>query len=114
MISSILNVMADDLKDLTDLDDNRLYAAMSYLLVLVLVPLLTRKNDSFVNFHARQGLIMLLAIILALVINAWNGAVGSVFFVVLMLLDVVALVMALQGRKWKIPFIGNLAEKIRI
>lgn len=106
--------MADDLKDLTDLDDNRLYAAMSYLLVLVLVPLLTRKNDSFVNFHARQGLIVLLAIILALVINAWSGAVGSVLFVVLMLLDVVALVMALQGRKWKIPFIGNLAEKIRI
>jgi uncharacterized membrane protein len=104
----------DSLDDVTNLDESRLYAAMSYLMILVLVPWLTKRGDSFVNWHVRQGLVVLAAMVIALITAAWWSAVGSLLFLLLLIGDVIALVMALQGRKWKIPGIGTLASKIRI
>jgi len=106
--------MADNLEDVTGLDDSRLYAAMAYLLILVAVPWLTRRNDPFVNWHVRQGLVVLGGVVIALIAAAWWSTLGSLLFVALMIGDVVALVQALQGKKWKIPGVGQLAAKLRM
>ncbi|MDP3997713.1 MAG: hypothetical protein U1C49_01385 [Candidatus Andersenbacteria bacterium] len=108
--------MADnnDLKDLTDLDEARLYAAMCYLFVLVFIPILTRRDNPLINWHARQGLVISVGFVLASAAAAWNGVLGGLVFLLLLIADIVAMVQALQGRKWKAPFMGMLAEKIRI
>ncbi len=106
--------MPENLEDVTGLDDSRLYAAMAYLLVLVFVPWLVRRNDPFVSWHVRQGIVVLAGVILALIIAAWWSTVGSLLFLVLLIGDVIALVQALQGKRWKIPGIGQLANRIRL
>lgn len=107
--------MTDDrLNDVTGLDERRLMAALSYVGVLVLVPLLVRRDDPFVRWHAQQGLVLLGGLILAVVAAAWVAVVGNVLFLLLLMADVIALVQALLGRRWRIPGIGHLAEKFRI
>ncbi len=105
---------ANDPKNVVDIDERRLMAALSYVGVLVAVPLLTRKNDPFVFWHAKQGLVMLIAITLTLVAVVWMEVWGSLLFAVLMLFDLIALVKAMLGKQWKIPIIGQLADQFKI
>ena len=104
----------ENLAQLTGLDEQRLYAAFSYVFVLVLVPLLTRRGDDFVQWHAKQGLVLMIGFIIAGVAAAWINVLGTLLFLLLLVADIVGLVMALQGRKWKIPGIGVLAQKFNI
>lgn len=106
--------MADPNKELLDINDAVLYAMMSYLLVLVAVPLLVKKDDPFVNFHAKQGLVLLIGIIGALIAAPWLPVVGNALFVILLVADMAGLVQALLGRRWKIPLIGNIAGRFSI
>ena len=98
----------------TGVSENMLFAALSYVGVLVLVPLLMRKDDPFVRFHAKQGLVVLGGFVVALLAARWIPIVGSVLFLLLLIVDVIALVQALLGRWWKIPIIGMIAERFRI
>jgi fumarate reductase subunit D len=105
---------SDDLESLTGVDETRLFAAMAYLFILVIAPLSRYKNDAFVNFHIRQGILLSTGLVLSIMTAAWWNTLGSFLFVVFLMMDVVAMVMALQGRRWKVPVVGNLAEKISI
>lgn len=105
---------ADNLDDITNLDARRVYAAMAYLSILLVMPWLVRRDDPFVNWHIRQGLLVFVSLIAAIVAAAWVPAIGSVVVLVLLLGNVVALVMALQGRRWRIPFLGLLVEKFSL
>lgn len=89
-------------------------AGLSYLGVLVLIPLLTRKNNSFVYFHAKQGLVIFVGEIIALIAGQWIVAVGSLVFILLLIASVIGLIQALQGRRFSIPGIGQLAEKFSV
>ena len=104
----------DALKEFTNLDEEHIYAAMCYLFVLVFVPILTRKQDPFINFHARQGLVIVVGVILSAVIAMWTSWLGSIIFLLLLIADVIALIQAMQGHTWKIPLLGTLAEKFKI
>jgi fumarate reductase subunit D len=111
----MLNSMsADSLDDITNLDESRVYAALSYLLILVLVPWLMRRGDPFVNWHVRQGLVVFIAIIAAVIAAAWVPTIGGIVVLLLFIGDIVALVMALQGRRWRIPVLGLLADTFRV
>ena len=97
-----------------DIDERRIMASLAYLGVLVLVPLIMRKNDPQINWHVKQGLVILAGLILALVASAWSPRVGNALFFLLLIVDIVALVQALVGRRWRIPVIGSLADRFRI
>lgn len=104
----------NDLRETTGLDERMLYAVLCYVPLLVIIPLLVRRNDPFLNFHIRQGLVIVAGFVIALIAAWWLSAVGSGLFLILVIGDVVALVMALQGRKWKIPLLGYLAGLFRL
>ena len=104
----------NDQSELTGISERNLYAAMSYLLFLVMVPLLTRRADPFVNWHARQGLVILLGFILASILSASLPALGNLLFLLLLIGNTVALVLTLQGRSWRIPGVAQLADLFRI
>jgi fumarate reductase subunit D len=108
-----LNTPPQDPSEITDLEEDKLYAILSYVGVLVLIPLLTKKNNSFVQFHARQGLVILVGFIIALIAVQWVSLIGNLLFLSLLIVDVIALVQALLGRRWKIPIIGDIAQKFR-
>jgi len=51
--------------DPKDIEENKGVAALSYLFILFLIPLLTRKNSKFSQAHAKQGLILCIMEIIA-------------------------------------------------
>lgn len=106
--------MADEQKEIVDIDEKKLLAALSYVGVLVLVPLLVKKEDPFVRWHAKQGLVILAGLVVALLANGWMPAVGNTLFLILIILDIIALVQAMLGRKWKIPVVGDIAKKFKV
>jgi uncharacterized membrane protein len=94
-----------------DVQDNKLLAALSYLWILSVVMLLVKKDSKFVQFHAKQGLVLFLASIVVSFIPflGWfllNPIVGIV--------ALIGLIQALMGKYWKIPLVSDLAEKINL
>src|SRR5690349_10251790 len=47
--------------------DNNLLAAVSYVWLLSIVMLIIKKDDEFIQFHAKQGVILLIATALAFI-----------------------------------------------
>lgn len=95
------------------IQEREVWASMAYLWILVLVPLFM-STDPFVRFHVRQGLVLLIGTVIALILNRLIPAVGNMLFLLILLIDIIGLVQALQGRWWKIPIVSQLAEKIRL
>lgn len=93
------------------------YAILSYLWVLCLIPFLMKKENSFVKFHARQGL-MLFIVEVALGIIGIIPFIGSfismIGIVICGVLSIIAIVQVLMGKEWKMPVIADLAENIKI
>ena len=93
------------------------YAVLSYLWILCLVPILMKKEDEFVRFHARQGL-MLFIIEIAVAIIGIVPLLGPLVYVlgifICGVLSVIGIIQVLMGNKWSIPVIGEWAEKIQL
>lgn len=93
----------------------RVMALMSYLGVLVFVPLMMNRDDPFVNFHARQGLIIWIFGIAALSIRFLPGIGNIVFSIVAILVSVyslVGLISVLLSKEWKLPAVYGLSAKL--
>lgn len=96
-----------------DIQENKLIAALSYLGILVLVPLLAKRESKFAQFHAKQGIVMLIIFVVGWVIF-WIPVIGWALWIAAIVLDVIGLVQALSGKYWEMPVIGGLAKKIKI
>jgi len=109
--------MNEQLPPQVDLPDDRLIAAIGYLGILCLVPLLLKKESAFAQHHGKQGLVLLLAWVVLWVGNivpvlgqvVW--ALGSLALVVLIILG---MVNALQGKMWDMPVLGKYAKNLKL
>ncbi len=94
---------------------SRIMAAMSYLGVLSLVPLVMSRDDPYVQFHARQGVVLWMWEVLA-IYTLLVPAVGQLFFRVssmtCLLLSVIGVASVLLGRAWKFPLLGDWATRL--
>ena len=92
-------------------------AAVGYLGILCLIPLLFKRNSPYVQFHAKQGLVILIVWVILWIGNiipilgqiVW--AVGSV---VLLIVVILGIVNALNGKMWPIPFLGKYAAQLKV
>jgi len=95
-------------------DNKKLMAALSYLGILFLVPLLTdAKKDEYVKFHIRQGIALFIVDVIASFI-AWMPYVGSLIGLALLVVSVFGFVKAYQGVRWEMPVVGPYAKQIKI
>lgn len=90
-----------------DTSDSNLMAALSYLWVLSVIMFIVKKDDEFVMFHAKQGLVIFLISFLT-----FFPFLGLLVFFGCLVLIVIGFSKAYQGEKYKIPVIGDLAEKL--
>ena len=122
-------------KSSTGLDEN-IAALLSYVMTWVtgLIFFLIEKESRLVRFHAMQALILggvavvssfvlwFLYFIVIIIASQISGALGSlvsllmglvifVFFAALFVVWILGMVKAYQGQYFKMPVIGNLAEK---
>lgn len=94
---------------------SRVMAALSYLGILCFVPLMLAQDDEFVQFHARQGLVLWMWGVLAIFALSLPGF-GKWFFsfsgMVIMTLSAIGLVSVLFQRAWRLPVIHVVAERL--
>jgi uncharacterized membrane protein len=94
--------------------NNTLMAALAYLGILVIVPLLTdAKNDPFVKYHIKQGLVLLIAYVICGFI-VWVPIIGWLLGVLLFVLFIMGLMNVFAGKQQPLPVIGKYAEKLNI
>ncbi|MHB1769684.1 MAG: DUF4870 domain-containing protein [Minisyncoccota bacterium] len=102
---------------------NVLMAAISYLGVLVIIPYIFAKGDSFVKFHVRQGSVLFGIEIVLWVVTSFLGPVWMFFFWPLwmlwqllnlgvFILAIVGIVHAVQGNEKELPVVGRFAVHI--
>lgn len=96
-----------------DIEQNKNFAALSYVFILFLIPLLGRKKSRFAQFHAKQGLV-LLAVELLVFMFSWVPFLGQLAMLALLLISVMGIVKASNGEWWKIPYIYQWSKKISL
>lgn len=105
------NVPQEVAKD-TPEEKNTGMAIVAY--IIFFIPLLTEsKNDPFVKFHVKQGLVLFLGWVAVAALSyvpvvmhfAWILNLGLLVFMVIGIMN------AVSGKKTPLPYIGHFAEK---
>lgn len=102
--------------------NRQIMLVLSYLWILALIPYLTEQQDPEVKWHARHGLVLVVAEIvlsIILVILSLIPVVGCAITVLWMLIwlgivivHVLCLVKALGGERFTIPYVSQYADQI--
>ena len=97
--------------------DLRILGAIGYLWILCLLPLLGKRESSFAQFHGKQGLVLTIASFVIWLV-AWVPLIGWIigFFgtIGVLVLAVLGIQNALQGKYWEMPFLGKYAREIKL
>ncbi|MBP7134071.1 hypothetical protein KBA73_02540 [Patescibacteria group bacterium] len=86
-------------------------AALSYLGILVFIPLFLRRESKFVRLHAAQGVLLLAAWMVGMVVF-WIPLIGWLLGIFLLVANIVVLLKCLQGEFWEIPFLGEYRSRL--
>lgn len=100
-------------------NDEILTAILSYLSILVLIPLFTidvKKRNDFIKFHLEQGLnlfiveiiIWVAVSILSIITFGVFGILGAIINVILLIVCIIAIIKAMQKEKWEIPVLSSI------
>jgi uncharacterized membrane protein len=96
---------------------SKFLAILSYLNFLVLIPLFAGGRNGFVKKHMKQGLFLLLCLVLlpfVLIIPLLGWIIGGVWAAALLILWVIGIVSAATGHERSLPLIGKLTDRLVI
>ena len=107
-------------------DNRAVWIVLSYLGLLALIPLLVERDDREVQWHAKHGLVLLVAevaVIVALqivvmLLTAISGGIGClagmllpVLLLAILVLHVVCIVKGLNGQRFTISGLSDFADR---
>lgn len=97
-------------------DEGRLAAIMAYIPFLCFIPLLNMKHNEEARFHARQGVMLFLIELLALLflVDRIANFVFTAVLIVAVAFAIAGIYFALQGKNYRLPIVGDLAEKSKL
>jgi len=107
--------------------DRTMMLVLSYLGLLALIPLLTKKEDREIQWHAKNGLALAVAWIVVLIVweiisfvlarifgpLACLGSIaGCLLGLAFLVADIMAMIKAINGQRMRFPVITDMAEKM--
>lgn len=98
-----------DPKEDKDIKENKLWAFLSYLGLLCLVPLLAKKDSKFAQFHAKQGLVLAIGEFFI-----WIPFLGWILGIFILVLWIIGLMNVSSGKMKPLPLVGEMAAKMNI
>ncbi|MEA2007137.1 MAG: hypothetical protein U9O20_03195 [Patescibacteria group bacterium] len=93
-----------------DVEENRAIAYLSYLGLLFLVPMLVKKDSPFAQFHAKQGLVLVIASFVGAFLMPVFG-LGVLVYLAILVLSIMGLVNVHKGEMKDLPIVGDIAKK---
>ncbi|MBQ1377559.1 MAG: hypothetical protein IIY77_06280 [Lachnospiraceae bacterium] len=107
-----------DVYDPADIESNKIMALLSYIGILVLIPLFSSRQSPFTRFHVNQGAVLCVLEIIVWAVFGFLGAIpviGLIFRIIRYVLQAICLVFAVlgiynvvQGKAKELPFIGGI------
>lgn len=110
--------------------EDKVFAALSYVSILFLVPLILRRDSKYVFFHARQGMMLfILEVVVWILLSVLgslmaaispSGAWGIIAFLSTLInwafvaFSVVGIYYAWIGTEWEMPILGKYAKKLKV
>jgi len=110
--------------------EDKVFAVLSYISILFVVPLILKHDNDDIYFHAKQGMVLFLAevviwfvlfmlesFIVALMpratfsLTSWLGTLAWLMFVALSLMGVYN---AMRGKRWEMPILGKIAKSVEV
>jgi uncharacterized membrane protein len=101
--------------------DRTIMLVLSYLGILALIPLLTKKDDPEVQWHAKNGLCFAVAFFVVFFIFMIVGFVPFLHLLVFPLeciiwlgfivVTIMAIMKALNGQRFRLPVVSDFADK---
>ncbi len=107
--------------------DRTIMIVLSYLGILSLIPLLMKKDDPEVQWHAKNGLALfgaeivcwivltILGIVLSRVFSALSCGIGLIqcaVWIGFLALSIMCIVKGVGGQRFRIPIVTDMAEKM--
>lgn len=106
--------------------DRTLMVVLSYLWLLSLIPLLVKKNDRDIQWHAKNGLVLLGAEIACWIVfgavgfalrnsgvlGCGMGVIECGIWIAFLVVRVMSIVKGVGGQRFRIPVVTDLAEKM--
>ena len=87
--------------------ESRINAVVSYVFVFSVVLYIINKEDKFVQFHAKQGIIIAMIMLVGFI-----PVLGVPFLLLSFVLSIIGASKAYIGEEFKIPFVFKYAQKI--
>ncbi len=99
-----------------DRDRGVIAALLAYIPFLCLIPLIQMRDNEQARFHSRQGFILFLIELLAVLflIPGISGMVWKAVLIVALGAAVAGIIFGIQGKKFRLPIIGDIADKMKI
>jgi len=97
------------------INEDKVFAFLSYLSLLCIIPLALKKENPFVLHHAKHGLILFVGevsvFILHILLGQWILKLGIIMCGIVSLLGIITV---LKGEHLRLPYISDIAEKITL
>ena len=95
--------------DPQDISSNKVMAVLSYLGILVLIPLLAAKDSKYARFHVNQGLILLICAVVSFAVSKIPGLafIAWILNLAILILAVIGIINAVKGQAKELPYIGK-------
>lgn len=102
--------------------DRTLMLVLSYLGIFALIPLLTKKDDPEIQWHAKNGLALFIGQIVIYIglsvighfmhIGLVVTCISCILPLVFLVIWILCIMKALKGERYRIPVITDIAEKM--
>ncbi|MBI2453461.1 hypothetical protein HYV56_02030 [Candidatus Peregrinibacteria bacterium] len=92
----------------------KIWAILSYASVIVIVPLILKRKNAFIQFHATQGLGMFVLSFITAFLALFIETISFLIFFSLLILSALNMIKAYQGLQWKIPIVYDIGHKITL
>ena len=100
-----------------DVQNNRVISVIAYLWIFCVIPLVARKSSPYAQFHAKQGVVLALAWFAVWIIGVIPILGWLVFFfgsLILLVVNLIAIIKAWHGERWKIPYLYDYVKVLNL
>jgi len=100
-------------------EDSKTYAFLATFLSIIgfIIALVTKKDDKYVMYYAKQSLVIFIAYIIAgaiMIIPILGWIVGPILYVLVTILWLFSWIYALSGEEKRIWLVSDFAEKFNL
>jgi len=97
--------------------NNSLMAAIAYVGPLVILSYLIAKDEPFVKFHIKQGLVLFVIEVAIWVLSMILWFLFPLYWLIdlaILVLSIIGIINAVQGKEKALPFVGGYSKHFKI